>query len=158
MRTGQGLVAATSAAHRRKPRGARELLPVCVAIGMWLTQALIGPLYLALPGVSQRHATAVWICSAVALCWAVMNALIPSDPRLGFLYPVGGAMAIASVAVLLPVLALSPTGVMRSWWEPGRTCLAGALRRRGRQGLVRAAQDRTPNVVGFVRNSAGDRG
>jgi diguanylate cyclase (GGDEF)-like protein len=77
------------------------LLPVRVAIGMWLTQALIGPMYLALPGVSQRHDTAVWICSAVALGWAMMNALVPSDPRLEFLYPAGGAMAIASVAVLV---------------------------------------------------------
>lgn len=94
-------MSSTSAAHRPRPRWARELLPVRVAIGMWITQALIGPLYLALPAVSQRAAAAVWICSAVALGWAAMNALIPSDPRLEFLYPVGGAMAIASVAVLV---------------------------------------------------------
>ena len=62
---------------------------------------MIGPLYLALPAVSQRHATAVWICSAVALGWAVMNALLPSDRRLQFLYPTGGAMAIVSVAALV---------------------------------------------------------
>jgi diguanylate cyclase (GGDEF)-like protein len=95
------LMRSTSAAHRHQPRWARELLPVRVAIGMWITQALIGPLYLALPEVSQRHAGAVWICSAVALGWAVTNSLIPSDPRLEFLYPVGGGMAIASVAVLV---------------------------------------------------------
>lgn len=68
---------------------------------MWVTQALIGPLYLALPGVSQRHATAVWICSGVALGWAVMNSLLPIDRRLESLYPVGGCLAIASVAVLV---------------------------------------------------------
>ncbi len=94
-------MALASDAHRRQPRWARELLPVRVAIGMWITQALIGPLYLALPAVSQRHATAVWICSGVALGWGVMNALIPSDPRLELLYPAGGVMAIASVAVLV---------------------------------------------------------
>lgn len=92
---------ASAAAHTRRPRWARELLPVKVAIGMWVTQALIGPLYLALPGVSPRHATAVWICSGVAMFWALMNALVPSDPRLQFLYPLGGAMAIASAAVLV---------------------------------------------------------
>ncbi len=95
------MMGSTSAASSREPRWARELLPVRVAIGMWITQALIGPLYLALPGVSQRHATAVWICSAVSLGWVVINAFVPSDPRLRFLYPAGGAMAIASVAVLV---------------------------------------------------------
>jgi diguanylate cyclase (GGDEF)-like protein len=94
-------MASPATAYRRAPRWARELLPVQVAIGMWITQALIGPVYLALPGVSQRHATAVLICSAVALVWGVMNALVPNDPRLRFLYPVGGVMAISSVAVLV---------------------------------------------------------
>jgi diguanylate cyclase (GGDEF)-like protein len=82
-------------------RWARQHLPVRVAIGMWLTHALIGPLYLALPGVGQRHATVVLICSAIALFWAVMNALLPSDPRLTFLYPLGGAIAIVDVSVLV---------------------------------------------------------
>jgi diguanylate cyclase (GGDEF)-like protein len=94
-------MASASATYRRQPRWARELLPVRVAIGMWIIQALIGPLYLALPAVSQRHASAVWICSAVALGWAVLNAVVPSDPRLEFLYTAGGATAIACVAVLV---------------------------------------------------------
>lgn len=68
---------------------------------MWIIQALIGPLYLALPGVSQRHATAVWICSGIALGWGMMNALLPADRRLEFLYPLGGFAAISSVAVLV---------------------------------------------------------
>jgi diguanylate cyclase (GGDEF)-like protein len=82
-------------------RWARQYLPVRVAIWMWVTQALIGPLYLALPGVSQRDATAVFVCSAIAFSWAAMNALLPSDPPLTFLYPVGGAVAIVDVSVLV---------------------------------------------------------
>ena len=68
---------------------------------MWITQALVGPMYLALPGVDGRHASAVFICSALALGMALMNALIPSDPRLAFLYPMGGALALVDVAVLV---------------------------------------------------------
>ena len=94
-------MASASAAYRRRPRWARELLPVRVAIGMWIILALAGPLYLALPAVNQRHATAVWICGGVALGWAVLNAVVPNDPRLEFLYPAGGATAIACVAVLV---------------------------------------------------------
>ena len=72
-----------------------------VAIGMWVTQALIGPLYLALPGVDGRHAGVVYACSLFALLWAVMNALIPSDPRLAFLFPLGGVLALTDVSVLV---------------------------------------------------------
>lgn len=90
------------AEHPQKPkRWAREHLPVRVAIGMWIIQGLIGPVYLALPGVSQRHATAVVLCSVVALGWAVMNALLPNDPRLTFLYSAGGLVALADVSVLV---------------------------------------------------------
>lgn len=89
------------ATTRSQPRWARELLPVRVAIGMWITQAAIGPLYLVLPGVSHRQSTAVWVCTGVALFWAVMNACLPSDRRLEFLYPTGGAIAIITVAVLV---------------------------------------------------------
>ena len=89
----------TEAPPRR--RWAREHLPVRVAIGMWITQALIGPLYLALPGVNGRHAGIVYACGVLALLWAVMNASIPSDPRLAFLYLVGGMLALTDVSVLV---------------------------------------------------------
>ena len=72
-----------------------------ISIGMWIAQALIGPLYLALPGVSQRHAGIVLVCTGVALAWAVMNAVIPNDPRLLFLYPLGGLVALADVSALV---------------------------------------------------------
>jgi diguanylate cyclase (GGDEF)-like protein len=93
-------MAFVASTHEPK-RWARQHLPVRIAIGMWLTHALIGPLYLALPRVDQRHATAVFVCGAVALSWAVMNALLPNDPRLRFLYPVGGAVAIVDVSALV---------------------------------------------------------
>jgi diguanylate cyclase (GGDEF)-like protein len=74
---------------------------VRVAIAMWLVQASVGPLYLSLPGVSQRHAGVVIVCSAIAFAWAAMNLVLPSDPRLTFLYPTGGALAIVIVSVLV---------------------------------------------------------
>ena len=88
-------------ANGRPKRWAREALPVRVAIGMWIIQGLVGPLYLALPGVSQRHAAAVFACSAVAIAWAAMNLALPNDPRLTVLYPLGGALAIAIVSILV---------------------------------------------------------
>jgi diguanylate cyclase (GGDEF)-like protein len=89
----------TNAPERR--RSARNHLPVRVAIGMWITQALVGPLYLALPGVNGRHAGVVYACTAFALTWALINALLPSDPRLAFLYPLGGVLALVDVSVLV---------------------------------------------------------
>jgi diguanylate cyclase (GGDEF)-like protein len=68
---------------------------------MWITQALIGPLYLALPGVNGRHVGVVYACSLFAFSWAVMNALLPDDPRLALLYPVGGVLALTDVSVLV---------------------------------------------------------
>ena len=139
MQMGEALPASPSATYRGQPRWARDLLPVRVAIGMWIIQALIGPLYLALPGVSHRHATAVWICTCVALGWALMNALIPRDPRLEFLYPAGGIAAIAVVAVLVASTggADSPLRasqlffvVFAAWFMTGRLgvlMLAGAM-------------------------------
>lgn len=123
----------------RPIRWARELLPVRVAIGMWVTQGLVGPLYLALPDVSQRHATAVFVCTAVALGWALMMTLIPSDPRLAFLYPAGGALALAVVSVLIASTggASSPLRasqlffvVFATWFMPrriGTIMLASAI-------------------------------
>ncbi len=67
---------------------------------MWLVQAAVGPMYLSLPGVSQSHAGLVIVCSAIAFAWAAMNLVLPSDPRLTFLYPIGGALAIVLVSVL----------------------------------------------------------
>jgi diguanylate cyclase (GGDEF)-like protein len=131
-------MAFTATAHKPK-RWAREHLPVRVAIGMWITQALIGPLYLALPGVSQRHATTVFVCSAFALSWAVMNALLPSDPRLTFLYNAGGVLALADVSALVAATggASSPLRgsqlffvVFAAWFLPrgtGVRMLAGAV-------------------------------
>jgi diguanylate cyclase (GGDEF)-like protein len=114
---------------------ARQHLPVRIAIGMWLTHALIGPLYLALPGVDQRHATAVFVCSAVALSWAVMNALLPNDPRLTFLYLVGGAVATADVSALVastggassPLRASQLFFVVFAAWFMPRKSAAGVL-------------------------------
>jgi diguanylate cyclase (GGDEF)-like protein len=82
-------------------RWARQHLPVRVAIGMWVAQALVGPVYLALPGVDGRHAAAVLICSALAFFMASMNAVIPSDPRLNFLYPLGALLSLADVSVVV---------------------------------------------------------
>jgi diguanylate cyclase (GGDEF)-like protein len=82
-------------------RWARQHLAVRVSIGMWITQGLVGPAYLALPGVDARHAGAVFICSGVAFAWALMNLLIPSDPRLAVLYPIGGTLALVDVSVLV---------------------------------------------------------
>jgi diguanylate cyclase (GGDEF)-like protein len=120
-------------------RWAREHLPVRVAIGMWVTQAVIGPLYLALPGVSGRHAAVVYALSAGALLWAVMNALIPSDPRLAFMFPLGGVLALTDVSVLVASTggAGSPLRasqlffvVFAAWFMPRRTgvtVLTGAV-------------------------------
>ena len=114
-------------------RWAREHLPVRVAIGMWITQALIGPLYLALPGVSGRHAGVVYACTLFAFLWVVMNALIPSDPRLAFLFPLGGVLALADVSVLVASTggAASPLRasqlffvVFAAWFMPRKTGVA----------------------------------
>jgi diguanylate cyclase (GGDEF)-like protein len=106
---------------------------------MWITQALVGPLYLALPGVDGRHASAVFTCSAVAFCWALMNALIPSDSRLAILYPIGGMLALADVSVLVASTggASSPLRasqlfcvVFAAWFTPrwsAMRLLAGAI-------------------------------
>jgi diguanylate cyclase (GGDEF)-like protein len=105
---------------------------------MWIAQALVGPLYLALPDVSQRHAGIVLICTVVALAWAVTNALVPNDPRLLFLYPMGALVAIADVSVLVASTggASSPLRVSQlfivvfaAWFMPqksGVRVLAGA--------------------------------
>ena len=128
-----------SAGARAPKRWARPHLPVRVAIGMWITQALVGPLYLALPGVDGRHASAVFICSALALGMALMNALIPSDPRLAILYPIGAVLSLADVFVLVASTggASSPLRasglfcvVFAAWFTSRRSAvrlLAGAI-------------------------------
>jgi diguanylate cyclase (GGDEF)-like protein len=122
-----------------RKRWARDFLPVRVSIGMWVAQALTGPLYLALPGVSQRHAGMVLVCTGLALAWAAMNALIPNDPRLVFLYPLGGLVALADVSALVASTggASSPLRatqlfivVFGAWFMPrksGVRLLAGAV-------------------------------
>jgi diguanylate cyclase (GGDEF)-like protein len=106
---------------------------------MWITQALIGPVYLALPGVNGRHAAVVYACSLFAFSWAVMNALLPSDPRLSLLFPVGGVLALTDVSVLVASTggAGSPVRasqlffvVFAAWFMPrklGVAVLAGAV-------------------------------
>ena len=115
---------------RTRKRWAREALPVRVAISMWIIQGLVGPLYLALPGVSQRHAGWVLGCSLIGFAWAGMNLTLPNDPRLIFLYPLGSALAIVVVSVLVASTggAASPLRVTQlfsvvfaAWFMPRRS-------------------------------------
>jgi diguanylate cyclase (GGDEF)-like protein len=69
-----------------------------VAIGMWLALALVGPLYVALPGVDRGHVSVVFLGSAVAMSCAVLIAAMPDRLRLRFMYPLGITLALSVVA------------------------------------------------------------
>src|SRR5579884_652245 len=93
----------TSAAARgtEPARWARQFPAVRVAIGMWLAMAGIGVLYVELPGVSAPHASVVFACSGIGVAWAGMVALLPSNPKLMILHPLGAALSISTVSVMV---------------------------------------------------------
>src|SRR5438270_1671508 len=82
-------------------RWARQFPAVRVAIGMWLAMAGIGVLYVELPGVSASHTAVVLACSGVAVAWATVIALLPSNPKLMILHPVGAALSMTTVSVMV---------------------------------------------------------
>jgi diguanylate cyclase (GGDEF)-like protein len=69
-----------------------------LAIGMWIALALVGPLYVALPGVDRGHAAVVFVGSAVAMLCAALTAVIPDQLRLRFMYPLGVTLALGVVS------------------------------------------------------------
>jgi diguanylate cyclase (GGDEF)-like protein len=94
-------MASTAARGSEPARWARQFAAVRVAIGMWLAMAGIGVLYVELPGVSAAHATVVLGCSGLAVAWAAVTALLPSDPRLMILHPVGAGVSMTIVSVMV---------------------------------------------------------
>src|ERR1700677_4556923 len=69
-----------------------------VAIGMWIALALLGPLYLALPGVDRRHAAIVFFVSGLAMFCAALIVVLPDQLRLRFMYPVGITLSLGVVS------------------------------------------------------------
>jgi diguanylate cyclase (GGDEF)-like protein len=69
-----------------------------VAVGMWIALALVGPLYLALPGVDQGHTAIMFVGSAVAMLCAALTVVMPDQLRLRFMYPVGITLALGVAA------------------------------------------------------------
>ncbi len=65
---------------------------------MWLALALVGPLYVALPGVDRGHVAVVFFASAAAMSCAALMAVMPDRLRLRFMYPVGVALALGVVS------------------------------------------------------------
>ena len=65
---------------------------------MWIALALVGPLYVALPGVDRGHVAVVFVGSAVAIVCAALVAAVPDELSLRFLYPVGVAVALGVVS------------------------------------------------------------
>jgi diguanylate cyclase (GGDEF)-like protein len=72
-----------------------------VAVGMWIALALVGPLYLALPGVDRGHAAIVFFLSGVAVLCAALIVVMPDRLRLRFMYPVGIALSLGVVSVVV---------------------------------------------------------
>src|ERR1700689_2576563 len=72
-----------------------------VAIGMWIALALVGPLYLALPGVDRGHAAIVFFVSGVAMFCGALIVVTPDWLRLRFMYPVGIALSLGVVSVVV---------------------------------------------------------
>ncbi len=72
-----------------------------MAIGMWVAMAGIGVLYVELPGVSAPHPTVVLACSGLAVAWAAVSALLPSNPKLMILHPLGAALSMTTVSVMV---------------------------------------------------------
>jgi diguanylate cyclase len=69
-----------------------------VAIGMWVSLALVGPLYLALPDVNRRHGVIVFLVSGLAMFCAALIVVMPDQLRLRFMYPVGITLALVVVS------------------------------------------------------------
>ena len=65
---------------------------------MWIALALVGPLYLALPGVDRGHAAVVFFLSGLAMLCAALTVVVPDRLRLGFMYPVGVAISLGVVS------------------------------------------------------------
>ncbi|HTX33346.1 MAG TPA: EAL domain-containing protein [Solirubrobacteraceae bacterium] len=72
-----------------------------MAIGMWVAMAGIGVLYVALPGVSPPHTAVVLVCSGLAVAWAAVVALLPSNPKLMILHPLGAGLSMTTVSVMV---------------------------------------------------------
>jgi diguanylate cyclase (GGDEF)-like protein len=66
---------------------------------MWIALALVGPLYIALPGVDRAHAAVVFFVSGVATFCAVLIVVMPDHLRSRFMYPVGIALSLCAVSV-----------------------------------------------------------
>ncbi len=69
-----------------------------VAIAIWLALALVGPLYVALPGVDRGHAAVVLLGSAVSILCAALIVVTPDRLRLRLMYPVGVTLALGVVS------------------------------------------------------------
>lgn len=96
-----GLVPFAAYTASKSRRWARQHLSVRIAIATWVALALIGPLYVALPGVDRGHVAVVLVCSAIALAWAAMTCLLPHDPRLMFLHTAGVLVALGVLSALV---------------------------------------------------------
>ena len=69
-----------------------------VAIGLWIALALLGPLYLDLPGVSRGNADIVLVGSAIAMTCVALVASLPDRIGLRLLYPAGVILSLGVVA------------------------------------------------------------
>jgi diguanylate cyclase (GGDEF)-like protein len=65
---------------------------------MWIALALVGPLYLALPGVDRGHAAIVFVASGLAMLCAALIVVMPDQLRRKFMYPVGVTLALGVVS------------------------------------------------------------
>jgi diguanylate cyclase (GGDEF)-like protein len=88
------MTSATSKPRRRLPQDQS----LQVAIAMWIALALVGPLYLALPGVNRGHAAIVIVVSGLSMLCAALIVVIPDQLRLRFMYPVGVTLALGVVS------------------------------------------------------------
>src|SRR5271154_4798096 len=79
-----------------------------VAIGMWIALALVGPLYLALPGVDRGRAAIVFFLSGLAMLCAALIVVMPDQLRLRFMYPVGIAISLGVVSAEVAATGAGP--------------------------------------------------